>query len=105
MPRGDKSKYTDKQKRKAEHIADSYESRGVSEEVAEARSLGHREQGVRRRQQVGQRARRSGHEGVEQTRRQEGRSRVRGAQHGGAVGVREEGCRDSQETSRRDVNG
>jgi hypothetical protein len=29
MPRGDKSRYTDKQKRKAEHIAESYEDRGV----------------------------------------------------------------------------
>ena len=38
MPRGDKSKYTDKQKRKAEHIADSYESRGVPEDEAEARA-------------------------------------------------------------------
>ena len=38
MPRGDKSKYTDKQKRKAEHIAESYEERGVPEEEAEARA-------------------------------------------------------------------
>jgi hypothetical protein len=37
MPRGDKSKYTDKQKRKAEHIEESYESRGVSNGVAERR--------------------------------------------------------------------
>lgn len=29
MPRGDKSKYTDKQERKADHIAESYEDRGV----------------------------------------------------------------------------
>ena len=29
MPRGDKSKYTDKQKREAGHIAESYERRGV----------------------------------------------------------------------------
>ncbi|QEL15495.1 plasmid stabilization protein [Limnoglobus roseus] len=36
MPRGDKSKYTDKQNRKAERIAESYESRGVPEERAEA---------------------------------------------------------------------
>ena len=33
MPRGDKSKYTDKQERKADHIAESYESRGVPEEA------------------------------------------------------------------------
>lgn len=36
MPRGDKSAYTDKQKRKAEHIEDSYRDRGMSEERAEA---------------------------------------------------------------------
>jgi plasmid stabilization system protein ParE len=35
MPRGDKSKYTGKQERKADHIAESYESRGVSEAEAE----------------------------------------------------------------------
>lgn len=38
MPRGDKSKYTDKQERKAEHIAEGYEARGVSEKEAERRA-------------------------------------------------------------------
>ena len=38
MPRGDKSKYTDKQERKADHIAESYEKRGVSDEEAEHRA-------------------------------------------------------------------
>jgi plasmid stabilization system protein ParE len=38
MPRGDKSKYTDKQERKADHIAESYEQRGVSEKEAERRA-------------------------------------------------------------------
>ena len=38
MPRGDKSKYTDKQDRKAEHIEQSYESRGVPEKEAERRA-------------------------------------------------------------------
>ena len=38
MPRGDKSKYTDKQERKADHIAESYEDRGVSAEEAERRA-------------------------------------------------------------------
>jgi plasmid stabilization system protein ParE len=38
MPQGDKSKYTDKQKRQAEHIEESYEKRGVSEKEAEARA-------------------------------------------------------------------
>lgn len=35
MPAGDKSKYTDKQKRQAEHIEEGYEKKGVSEEKAE----------------------------------------------------------------------
>ena len=38
MPRGDKSKYTDKQDRKAEHIAESYEKKGVGEQEAERRA-------------------------------------------------------------------
>ncbi len=38
MPRGDKSKYTDKQDRKADHIAESYEGRGVPEKEAERRA-------------------------------------------------------------------
>ena len=35
MPRGDKSSYTDKQKRQAEHIQASYEDRGVLKKKAE----------------------------------------------------------------------
>ena len=50
MPRGSKAKYTEKQKRKAEHIAESYEEKGLSEKEAErhagegggAPRLGHR---------------------------------------------------------------
>ncbi len=38
MPRGDKSKYTDKQKRQAEHIEEGYEKRGTSEKEAERRA-------------------------------------------------------------------
>ena len=38
MPRGDKSSYTDKQKRQAEHIEEGYEKRGVSEDEAEKRA-------------------------------------------------------------------
>ena len=40
MPQGDKSKYTDKQERKADHIAEGYEKRGVSEKEAERRAWG-----------------------------------------------------------------
>ncbi|MBL8835337.1 MAG: plasmid stabilization protein [Alphaproteobacteria bacterium] len=38
MPRGDKSKYTDKQKRQAEHIEEGYEDRGVPPRAAKARA-------------------------------------------------------------------
>jgi plasmid stabilization system protein ParE len=38
MPRGDKSAYTDKQKRQAEHIEEGYERQGVSEREAERRA-------------------------------------------------------------------
>ncbi len=38
MPQGDKSAYTDKQKRKAAAIEEGYEAKGVSHEQAEARA-------------------------------------------------------------------
>jgi plasmid stabilization system protein ParE len=38
MPRGDKSAYTDKQERKADHIAERYEDKGVSTKEAERRA-------------------------------------------------------------------
>jgi hypothetical protein len=38
MPRGDKSSYTGKQKRMAQHIEQGYEKRGVSEDEAERRA-------------------------------------------------------------------
>ena len=38
MPRGDKSSYTSKQKRQAEHIEEGYESRGVRPKEAEKRA-------------------------------------------------------------------
>jgi hypothetical protein len=38
MPRGDKSKYTEKQERRAEHIEEGYEKRGVPESEAERRA-------------------------------------------------------------------
>src|SRR4051812_31369291 len=38
MPRGDKSSYTDKQKRTAEHIEESYEGHGVGKKEAERRA-------------------------------------------------------------------
>ena len=38
MPQGDKSAYTDKQKRRARHIEESYESHGVPKKEAEGRA-------------------------------------------------------------------
>jgi hypothetical protein len=38
MPRGDKSSYTNKQKRQAEHIEEGYESRGLRPKEAKRRA-------------------------------------------------------------------
>jgi len=38
MPQGDKSSYTGKQKRQAEHIEKGYEKKGVSKKTAKARA-------------------------------------------------------------------
>jgi plasmid stabilization system protein ParE len=38
MPQGDKSSYTDKQKRQARHIEKGYEAQGMSEKEAERRA-------------------------------------------------------------------
>lgn len=38
MPRGSKDKYSDKQKRMAQHIEEGYEEKGVSEDEAEKRA-------------------------------------------------------------------
>jgi plasmid stabilization system protein ParE len=38
MPQGDKSSYTDKQKRQAEHIEVGYEKKGIGPAIAEARA-------------------------------------------------------------------
>ncbi len=38
MPRGDKDAYTEKQKRKAQHIEEGYEERGVPRDIAEQRA-------------------------------------------------------------------
>ncbi|HMO27073.1 MAG TPA: hypothetical protein PKB10_12475 [Tepidisphaeraceae bacterium] len=38
MPQGDKRKYTDKQKRQAEHIEEGYRERGVPAKEAEKRA-------------------------------------------------------------------
>ena len=62
MPRGDKSKYTDKQKRKARHIEEGYEQSGLSEKEAERRAWATVKQGDWRRQQERFGSRRAGYE-------------------------------------------
>jgi hypothetical protein len=104
MPRGDKSKYTDKQKRKAEHIEESYERRGDTGRRGRAPCVGHREQGVRRREQVRQRARGAGHERFQPQGGKDRRRGLGGAKQGRAVGVREEGRRDAEAQRAGPVN-
>lgn len=54
MPRRDKAKYTEKQERKADHIAEGYKESSVSGKEVERRAWGHREQGrVSERKPVG----------------------------------------------------
>ena len=38
MPQGDKSKYTNKQKRQADHIEEGYEKKGLEKKEAEKRA-------------------------------------------------------------------
>ena len=76
MARGDKSAYTNKQKRQAEHIEEGYEHRGVPDEEAERRAWatvnkmtggGKKSGSGRGRPENHQPARRGGHLGGEAT--------------------------------------
>ncbi len=60
MPRGDKSSYSSKQKRKAEHIEEGYEKRGTSKKEAERRAWAtvNKESGGGKKERLGQRKRR-----------------------------------------------
>ena len=100
MPRGDKSKYTDKQKRQAEHIEEGYEDRGVPAAVAKSRAWAtvNKESGGGKKSGSG-RGKPESHA-----------SSRKGGKLGGAasasrsaaerLGVREEGCRDPEEEPR-----
>ena len=72
MPRGDKSSYSDKQKRQAEHIEEGYEDRGVGKGEAERRAWatvnsmthgGKKSGSGRGRSEVHSAARKGGHTG------------------------------------------
>ena len=81
MRRGSKGKYTDKQKRQAEHIEESYRERGKSEGEAERRAWATVEQDDRRRQEERLGPRQGGEQGTgEEGRPQGGRGLCRPAQ-------------------------
>ena len=96
MPRGDKSKYTDRQKRKAQHIEEGYEERGVVEGRSRAARVGHRQQGRRRRQQERIGTRRAGHQSLVAQGRAARRTRERPAAGCGAQALGEKGRGDTQ---------
>ena len=77
MPRGEKSKYTDKQKRQAGHIEEGYEAAWCPTRGSRAARLGHRKQNDRRRQERVDQG-----EGVQLTRRPQ----RQGVRRGGGLG-------------------
>ena len=87
MPRGDKSKYSDKQKRQAQHIEESYEERGLDKKEAESRAWAtvNKESGGGNKSGSGRRQAR--HQRVEQDRRHKGRCGVRVSHRRGTIGL------------------
>ena len=95
MPRGEKSAYTGKQRRKAEHIETGYESRGVPEDEAERRAWAT----VNKESGGGKKRRRTRQSGEPRALAQGGKARRSGgllAAGGGAFGLSEEGSRHPQ---------
>jgi plasmid stabilization system protein ParE len=100
MPRGDKGAYTDKQKRKAEHIEEGYEKRGVSKKEAESRAWAtvNRESGGGNKSGSG-RGRKESHESSRKGGRKGGSSSSRSAADRSAA------AKKGWETRRRKGNG
>jgi hypothetical protein len=72
MPRGDKSSYTSKQKRKAEHIEKGYEKRGVSKKESEKRAwatVNKKDKGAKKKKSTATRKRSKKTTGSSKTRR------------------------------------
>ena len=90
MPRGDKVKYTDKQKRQAEHIEDSYRDKGVPQDEAEARAWAT----VNKMTPVG--ARYASKQGACQKRRQGRRSGLGSAHRSRTQCFGQEGCTNAR---------
>ena len=95
MPQGDKSSYTGKQKRKAEHIEQGYEDRGVSRKEAERRAWAtvNKESGGGNKSGSG-RGKPDSHV-----------SSRKGGKKGGAASARRSAARKGWETRRRKANG
>lgn len=98
MPRGDKSAYTGKQKRKAEHIEEGYEDRGVSHKEAERRAWAtvNKESGGGKKSGSG-RGRKENHESSRKGGRKSGSSQ--------SSSDRSAAARKGWETRRRNGNG
>ncbi len=101
MPRGDKSAYTDKQKRKAEKIEKGYKQRGVDKDEAERRAWAtvNKESGGGNKSGSGRGKKR--HQRCRPERRPQGRSRRRQTPRRRPLGIGEKGRRHTQEESRR----
>ena len=98
MPRGDKSSYTDKQKRMAEHIEEGYEERGTPRKVAEQRAWAtvNKETGGGNKSGSGRGVpdtNVSAKKGGQWSRRRQGLRKPPG---GGALALRKEGSRNAQ---------
>ena len=86
MPQGDKSSYTGKQKRKAEHIEDSYRKRGVSKGEAEERAWRtvNKQDGGAKKKSSSTRAKSSGRKSSSSTAGKSGGSRKRTTRSSGS---------------------
>ena len=96
MPRGDKSSYTDKQKRQAEHIEEGYEKRGILGPRGRTPRLGHGEQGNPWRQEERLRPRQARRPRAVAQGRPPGRTRVGEPVGGGPFALGQKGSRDPQ---------
>jgi plasmid stabilization system protein ParE len=102
MPRGDKSSYTDKQKRKAEHIEEGYEKRGTSKKEAERRAWAtvNKESGGGKKSGSG-RGKKENHSASRKGGHKSGQSRSSGQSHE----KRSAAAKKGWETRRRHGNG
>ncbi len=107
MPRGARDKYTDKQKRKAEHIEEGYEERGVNPVEAERRAWATVNKQDGGGLEGGRLARDAGDGGGEDTARspKSGTPRGRGGSHSRAAPAGTGRTRTAAKTARRKTTG